>query len=145
MASLIDEQQETAQRVQQQQLGNTKEPIEDAAQWVADLIRTRLKTEVSVINQGTLRSLTLDGDIQLGTLANLVRYDDILVRVEVLGSQLKAMADSSAKRTFGKSATSFFGVRCPGQLDWRSASSARGEVPSGYYLLSSLRWGRLLD
>ena len=101
VASLIDEQQETAQRAQQQQLGNTNEPIEDAAQWVADLIRTRLNTEVSVINQGTLRSLTLDGDIQLGTLANLVRYDDVLVRVEVLGSQLAAMAASSAKRTLG--------------------------------------------
>ena len=68
---------------------------------MADLIRTRLKTEVSVINRGTLRSLTLDGDIQLGTLARLVRYDDILVRVEVLGSQLKAMAASSAKRPAG--------------------------------------------
>ena len=45
VASLIDEQQETAQRAQQQQLGNTKEPIEDATQWVADLIRTRLNTE----------------------------------------------------------------------------------------------------
>ena len=109
VASLIDEQQETAQRAQQQQLGNTKEPIEDAAQWVADLIRTRLKTEVSVINQGTLRSLTLDGDIQLGTLANLVRYDDVLVRVEVLGSQLKAMADSSAKRTSGSQRLVFSG------------------------------------
>ncbi len=109
VASLIDEQQETAQRAQQQQLGNTKEPIEDAAQWVADLIRTRLNTEVSVINQGTLRSLTLDGDIQLGTLANLVRYDDVLVRVEVLGSQLKAMADSSAKRTSGSQRLVFSG------------------------------------
>ena len=101
VASLIDEQQEAVQRAQQQQLGNTNEPIEDAAQWAADLIRTRLNTEVSVINQGTLRSLTLDGDIQLGTLARLVRYDDILVRVEVLGSQLKAMADNSAKRPSG--------------------------------------------
>ena len=101
VASLIDEQQESAQRAQQQQLGNTNEPIEDAAQWVADLIRTRLNTEVSVINQGTLRVLTLDGAIQLGTLVNLVRYDDVLVRVEVLGSQLTAMAASSAKRTLG--------------------------------------------
>ena len=96
-------------KTQQQQLGNTKEPIEDAAQWVADLIRTRLNTEVSVINQGTLRSLTLDGDIQLGTLANLVRYDDVLVRVEVLGSRLKAMADSSAKRTSGSQRLVFSG------------------------------------
>ena len=55
VASLIDKQQESAQRAQQQQLGNTNEPIEDTAQWVADLIRTRLNTEVSVINQGTLR------------------------------------------------------------------------------------------
>ena len=109
VASLIGEQQETAQRVQQQQLGNTKEPIEDAAQWVADLIRTRLNTEVSVINQGTLRSLTLDGAIQLETLANLVRYDDVLVRVEVLGSQLKAMADSSAKRPSGSQRLVFSG------------------------------------
>ena len=109
MASLIDEQQETAQRTQQQQLGNAKEPIEDATQWVADLIRTRLNTEVSVINQGTLRSLTLDGAIQLGTLANLVRYDDVLVRVEVLGSRLKAMADSSAKRTSGSQRLVFSG------------------------------------
>ena len=109
VASLIDEQQESAQRAQQQQLGNTNEPIEDTAQWVADLIRTRLKTEVSVINQGTLRVLTLDGDIQLGTLANLVRYDDVLVRVEVLGSQLKAMADGSAKRPSGSQRLVFSG------------------------------------
>ena len=101
VASLIDEQEEAVQRAQQQQLGNTNEPIDDTAQWVADLIRTRLNTEVSVINQGTLRVLTLDGDIQLGTLIRLVRYDDILVRVEVLGSQLTAMAASSAKRTSG--------------------------------------------
>ena len=101
VASLIDEQEGAIQRAHQQQLGNTNEPIEDTAQWVADLIRTRLNTEVSVINQGALRSLTLDGDIQQGTLVRLVRYDDILVRVEVLGSQLTAMVASSAKRTLG--------------------------------------------
>ena len=126
VASLIDEQEEAVQQAQQQQLGNTNEPIEDAAQWVADLIRTRLNAEVSVINQGTLRSLTLDGDIQLGTLANLVRYDDVLVRVEVLGSQLADMAASSAKRTSGGQRLVFSGYDVETGVDWRSASSARG-------------------
>ncbi len=98
VAVLIDGQQAALAEVHQRRLGRTHSPIEDSAQWVTDLIRTRLNTEVSAINQGALRPLTLDGDIQLGTLASLVRYDDVLVRVEVRGSQLVAMADSSSKR-----------------------------------------------
>ena len=38
-----------------------------------------------------------------------MRYDDVLVRVEVLGSQLKAMADSSAKRPSGSQRLIFSG------------------------------------
>lgn len=96
---LIDRQHEILKNALRENVGRVNGPIVDAPQWVADLIRTRLNVEISIINHGTLRELNLDGDIQLGTLFQLVRYDDILVRVEVTGRQLRAMAESSARRT----------------------------------------------
>lgn len=97
--SLIEGQRETLRRVMGSTVGHVSGPINDAAQWLADLIRTRLGTEVSVINQGTLRDLILDGEIRRGVLHRMVRYDDVLVRFELTGRQLSAMADSSGTRT----------------------------------------------
>ena len=99
VALLIDRQHEILKQALRENVGRVNGPIVDAPQWVADLIRTRLNAEVGIINHGTLRELNLDGDIQLGTLFQLVRYDDILVRVQVSGRQLLAMAASSARRT----------------------------------------------
>ncbi len=96
---LIDRQHETLKQTLRENVGRINGPIVDAPQWVADLIRTRLDAEISIINRGTLRELNLDGDIQLETLFQLVRYDDILIPVEVSGRQLRAMAESSARRT----------------------------------------------
>ena len=100
-ASLIDAHVAAVSRIQGRQIGSTDSPIPDTAEWVADLIRTRLDVEVSVINQGTLRNITLDGDIGLGTLARLVRYDDNLVRTELSGGRLAEMAASSSARDPG--------------------------------------------
>ena len=99
VATLVDQQREILERTHQQEIGHASDPIEDTPQWVADLMRTRLETEVGVINQGTLRQVALEGAIQLGTLARLVRYDDAIVQVEVSGQKLLDMAASSSKRS----------------------------------------------
>ena len=99
VAALVDQQQEILERTYQQEIGHASDPVEDTAQWVADLMRTRLDTEVSVINQGTLRPVALEGEIKLGTLVRLVRYDDAIVPVVVYGQELLDMAASSTTRS----------------------------------------------
>ena len=99
VGAMVDRQRESLERTHQQKIGHASDRIEDTAQWVADLVRTRLETEVGVINRGTLRQVALEGEIRLGTLARLVRYDDEIVRVEVSGQELLDMAASSSKRS----------------------------------------------
>jgi len=69
-------------------IGRVRGRIEDADTWIADLARTLLRADVSIVERDAVRQYTLAGDISGWTLARLLRHDDALVGIEVTGKQL---------------------------------------------------------
>lgn len=83
---------ETVREVYDIRIGQTREPIEDTGSWIADLARTRLAADVAAIDRHALRPIRLDGVVRLRTVTQLIRDNDVLVRVSVSGRQLRAWA-----------------------------------------------------
>jgi len=82
-----------------QVIATINEEIVDSPQFVCDLMRQTMGTEVGLINLGALRPRSLGGQVQLAQIDSLLRFDDQLVSVVVTGKQLLGMAGSSSQRT----------------------------------------------
>lgn len=80
-------------------MATINEEIVDSPQFISDLMRQTLETDVGVLNLGALRPRSLGGQVQLAQIDNLLRFDDQLVSVVVTGEQLLGMAGSSSQRT----------------------------------------------
>ena len=92
VSAVVARHRETVRRVYNVRIGRIREPIEDAASWIADLARTKLAADVAAIDRHALRPIRLDGEVRLRTVTRLVRDNDALYRVSVSGQQLRAWA-----------------------------------------------------
>ena len=80
-------------------IGTINEEIVDSPQFVCDLMRQALETEVGILNMGALRPVALAGPVRIAQIDSLLRFDDRPVALKLTGKKLLGMASSSRQRT----------------------------------------------
>lgn len=79
-------------------VGRASEEIADTPQFMADLLKARLRAEVGMINRGTLWAHPLRDTITEADVDRLIRFDDLLAKVWISGAELRRVAASSKAR-----------------------------------------------
>jgi len=62
--------------------------------WTTDIMRKVGKTQIAVINEGALRTSIPAGDITVGKLYDVMPFENILIKMELKGSQLKKVIEN---------------------------------------------------
>ncbi|MBP2634984.1 MAG: 5-nucleotidase [Firmicutes bacterium] len=93
--AIVDKVQQEVAPVKNKVLGNTTSGLEHEkfthsvlGQWVADTMRHQAKADIAFENGGGLRTGIPAGTITLGTLYQVVPFDNTLVTVELTGQQV---------------------------------------------------------
>ena len=71
---------------------------DNKVQFVADIARVAMGAEIGMLNHGTLHPISLAGEITRADIRRLVRYDDLLVVLDVKGHELTRLASESSRR-----------------------------------------------
>ena len=82
-------------------IGTITEKIVDSPQFVCELMRQTLETEVGILNMGALRPVELAGPVRVAQIDSLLRFDDRPVALKLTGKKLLGMAGSSRQRPRG--------------------------------------------
>ena len=103
---LIDQQEWLFAREGQRPVAQLVAPVEDSHAFMAELARRAIRAEVGIVNYGALRPVRLHGSVRMSHIDTLVRYDDILVRVELTGKRLRQLVrDSESRQRSGQKLT----------------------------------------
>ena len=94
-AARIDDLAAAFSRAGEQLLGRVPGGVERAPQFVVEGLRRALEAEVGVLNQGCLYPVALGETVTQGDVQRLVRFDNLLVAIEVSGKELVDIAARS--------------------------------------------------
>lgn len=78
------------------------------AEAIANLMRMHAKAEVGIVNLGTFRGAVQGDTLRLRDVDRFIRFDDMLVEMDLTGKQLKAIARRSSSS--GAGALAFSGL-----------------------------------
>jgi len=71
--------------------------------WMADVVKTTAKADVGMVNNGGIRLSPIPaGDITVGTIFNIMPFDNIVTTVTMTGAQLKVLFEQAVADTTGK-------------------------------------------
>jgi len=80
--------------------------------WTADLIRARGRTEIGIINAGSLRAPLPAGPITVGTVFTLFPFDNSLVTLDMPGELIQRMLDKAAADPAQHGLLQYSGLTC---------------------------------
>lgn len=85
-------------RADREPIGYIGEEAGDTPLFAAEALRTAERAEVGVLNMGCLYPVALEDTVTRGDLQRLIRFDNLLVTIDVTGRELAAIAASSEQR-----------------------------------------------
>ena len=98
--AIVDKVQEEVAPVKNKVLGHTIYELQHEkfthsvlGQWVTDSMRDRVKADIAFENGGGLRTSIPAGAITLGTLYQVVPFDNTLITIELTGKQIMAVLE----------------------------------------------------
>ena len=95
---MVRQQAEAYARSGEEIVGRLMGEVNDTPKLVTEVLRYALDAEVGMLNFGTLHGVGLAGEIALGDIRRLVRYDDYLVALDLKGGELVRLAAESKGR-----------------------------------------------
>ncbi|MFT5378334.1 MAG: 5'-nucleotidase/UDP-sugar diphosphatase, partial [Candidatus Latescibacterota bacterium] len=126
-AALIQRQVEYFVQAGSEVIGLKPDGAERLPQWAAQIIRQTLAVEVGFLNQGTLHPIALQDTVRLEHIRKFVRYDDLLVALDLTGKELARLASESKGRKKAGQKLLFSGYEAEsGKVNGRKLDS--GEV-----------------
>lgn len=71
--------------------------------WMADVVKNNVAADVGIVNNGGIRLSSIPaGNITVGTIFNLMPFDNTITTVNMTGAQLKAIIEQGVADTTGK-------------------------------------------